>query len=189
MAQNRWLLTGKKAVVTGGSKGIGKATVKELIDLGAEVLAVARKQENLELLQQEHPERLHVLSADVSNAEGRSKVAAYVQQEWGLLDVLVNNAGTNIRKPTADYSTEEYNFIMQTNLQSAFELNRLLYPLLKESEQGNIVHITSVAGLVHVRTGSIYGMTKAALTQLTRNLAAEWAKDRIRVNEIGRAHV
>ncbi|ARS34948.1 SDR family oxidoreductase [Pontibacter actiniarum] len=184
MAQNRWLLTGKKAVVTGGSKGIGKATVKELIDLGAEVLAVARKQENLELLQQEHPERLHVLSADVSNAEGRSKVAAYVQQEWGLLDVLVNNAGTNIRKPTADYSTEEYNFIMQTNLQSAFELNRLLYPLLKESEQGNIVHITSVAGLVHVRTGSIYGMTKAALTQLTRNLAAEWAKDRIRVNAV-----
>lgn len=184
MAQNRWQLSGKKAVVTGGSKGIGEATVKEFLALGAEVLAVARKQEDLDALKQQHPERLHVLSADVSQPEGRAAVAEWVQQEWGVLDALINNAGTNIRKPTADYTPEEYSFIMQTNLQSAFELNRLLYPLLQKSEQGNIIHVTSVAGLVHVRTGSIYGMTKAALTQLTRNLAAEWAKDNIRVNAV-----
>ncbi|MCX2739384.1 SDR family oxidoreductase [Pontibacter anaerobius] len=184
MAQNRWQLTGKRAVVTGGSKGIGEATVEELLGLGAEVLAIARKQEDLDKLKAKHPERLHTLSADVSQAEGRTAVASWVQQEWGLLDILVNNAGTNIRKPTEAYTSEEYSFIMQTNLQSAFELNRLLYPMLQKSEQGNIVHVTSVAGLVHVRTGSIYGMTKAALTQLTRNLAVEWAKDGIRVNAV-----
>lgn len=184
MVQNRWQLTGRKAVVTGGSKGIGEAIVKEFIDLGAEVLAVARKQEDLNKLLDKYPEHLHVLAADVSKTEDRARVAAWVEQEWGLLDVLVNNAGTNIRKPTAEYNSEEYDFIMHTNLRSAFELNRLLYPMLKKSEQGNIVHITSVAGLVHVRTGSIYGMTKAALTQLTRNLAAEWAKDGIRVNAV-----
>lgn len=184
MTNNRWLLSGKRAVVTGGSKGIGAAIVKEFIDLGAEVLAVARKQDDLQQLAAQYPERLHTLSADVSKAEDRTVLADWVQQEWGMLDILINNAGTNIRKPTADYSNEEYEFVMQTNLQSAFELNRLLYPLLQQSQQGNIVHVTSVAGLVHVRTGSIYGMTKAALTQLTRNLAVEWAKDGIRVNAV-----
>lgn len=184
MADSRWGLHGKKAVVTGGSKGIGEATVKELLALGAEVLAVARKQEALDSLEEQFPQGLYTLAADVSEPAGREAVAAWVQQEWGKLDILVNNAGTNIRKPTAEYTSEEYDFIMQTNLRSAFELNRLLYPLLQQSEQGNIVHVTSVAGLVHVRTGSIYGMTKAALTQLTRNLAAEWAKDRIRVNAV-----
>ncbi|PTX20257.1 Tropinone reductase 1 [Pontibacter mucosus] len=184
MADSRWGLHGKKAVVTGGSKGIGEATVKELLALGAEVLAVARKQEALDSMQEQFPQGLYTLAADVSEPAGLEAVAAWVQQEWGKLDILVNNAGTNIRKPTADYTSEEYDFIMQTNLRSAFELNRLLYPLLQQSEQGNIVHITSVAGLVHVRTGSIYGMTKAALTQLTRNLAAEWAKDGIRVNAV-----
>ena len=184
MADSRWGLHGKKAVVTGGSKGIGEATVKELLALGAEVLAVARKQEALDSLEEQFPQGLYTLAADVSEPAGREAVAAWVQQEWGKLDILVNNAGTNIRKPTAEYTSEEYDFIMQTNLRSAFELNRLLYPLLQQSEQGNIVHVTSVAGLVHVRTGSIYGITKAALTQLTRNLAAEWAKDGIRVNAV-----
>ncbi|WP_068839663.1 SDR family oxidoreductase [Pontibacter akesuensis] len=184
MTNNRWMLTGKKAVVTGGSKGIGAAIVKEFIDLGAEVLAVARKQEDLQQLAAQYPERLQTLSADVSKAEGRTALADWVKQEWGPLDILINNAGTNIRKPTAEYASDEYDFIMQTNLRSAFELNRLLYPLLQQAEQANIVHVTSVAGLVHVRTGSIYGMTKAALTQLTRNLAVEWAKDGIRVNAV-----
>lgn len=184
MADSRWGLHGKKAVVTGGSKGIGEATVKELLALGAEVLAVARKQEALDSIKEQFPQGLYTLAADVSEPAGREAVTAWVQQEWGKLDILVNNAGTNIRKPTAEYTSEEYDFIMQTNLRSAFELNRLLYPLLQQSEQGNIVHVTSVAGLVHVRTGSIYGMTKAALTQLTRNLAAEWAKEGIRVNAV-----
>ncbi|GAB3202064.1 Tropinone reductase 1 [Pontibacter aydingkolensis] len=184
MAQNRWLLTGKKAVVTGGSKGIGEAIVAEFIALGAEVLAVARKPEDLDKLHQQHPERLSTLIADVSTTEGRSKVLEAVQELWTDLDILVNNVGTNIRKPTADYTSEEYDFVMNTNLRSAFDLNRLLYPELKKCGQGNIIHVTSVAGLTHVRTGSIYGMTKAALTQLTKNLAAEWALDGIRVNAV-----
>lgn len=184
MTQNRWLLTGKKAIVTGGSKGIGAAIVDDFLSLGAEVLAVARKEEDLQRLKEQYPERLFTLSADVSTAEGRRALADKVQEQWGVLDILVNNAGTNIRKPTADYTPEEYDFVMNTNLRSAFDLNRELYPLLQKSGQGNIIHVSSVAGLVHVRTGSIYGMTKAAMNQLTRNLAAEWAKDGIRVNAV-----
>ena len=181
---SRWTLTGKKAVVTGGSKGIGAAIVEEFLALGAEVLAVARKEADLHLLLETFPEGLSVLVADVSEATERNELVKHVQQEWGTLDILVNNAGTNIRKPTTDYTAAEYEFIMNTNLVSAFELSRLFYPLLKEAEQGNIVQISSVAGLTHVRTGAVYGMTKAALLQLTRNLAAEWAPDGIRVNAI-----
>lgn len=184
MAQNRWQLKDRKAVVTGGSKGIGAAIVDDFIALGADVLAVARKGEDLQQLRKRYPERLHILAADVREAEGRQALTTKVQELWGRLDILVNNVGTNIRKPTADYSADEYDFVMDTNLRSAFELNRLLYPLLRQSVQGNIIHVSSVAGLTHVRTGSIYGMTKAALNQLTRNMAAEWAKDGIRVNAV-----
>ncbi|WP_161887717.1 SDR family oxidoreductase [Pontibacter russatus] len=184
MAQNRWQLTDKKAVVTGGSKGIGAAIVDDFIALGAEVLAVGRNIEDLQRLHERYPERLHILAADMSTTDGRQALTAKVQELWGRLDILVNNVGTNIRKPTADYSAEEYDFVMDTNLRSAFDLNRLLYPLLRQSGQGNIIHVSSVAGLTHVRTGSIYGMTKAALNQLTRNLAAEWAEDSIRVNAV-----
>ena len=71
-----------------------------------------------------------------------------------------------------------------TNIRSAFELSRLLYPLLKKSEQANIVYISSVAGQIHLKTGAIYAMTKAAINQLTKNLAVEWAEDKIRVNAV-----
>lgn len=184
MNNNRWSLSGRRAVVTGGSKGIGEATVTELLSLGAEVLAVARNQQDLEKLRQNTAGNLHILAADVSTTEGRQQLYNWVAENWENLDILVNNVGTNIRKPTSEYTPEEYDFIMSTNLRSAFELNRLLYPLLAKSQQGNIIHVTSVAGLTHVRTGSIYGMTKAALTQLTRNLAAEWAAEGIRVNAV-----
>ncbi len=184
MENKRWTLTGKRAIVTGGSKGIGEAVVKELLGMGAEVLAVARKQADLDALTVQFPANLQVLAADISNESGREALRLWVNNNWGNLDILVNNVGTNIRKPTADYTMEEFNFIVDTNLVSAYELNRLFYPMLKASEQGNIIHVTSVAGLVHVRTGSVYGLTKAALTQLTRNLAVEWAHDGIRVNAV-----
>lgn len=184
MTQDRWSLTGKKAVVTGGSKGIGAAIVADFISLGAEVLAVARKEEDLKRLKEQHPDRLYTVSADISTSEGRQELTDKVHAQWGAFDILINNVGTNIRKPTAEYTTEEYDFVMDTNLRSAFDLNRRFYPLLQKSGQGNIIHVSSVAGLVHVRTGSIYGMTKAAMNQLTRNLAAEWAKDGIRVNAV-----
>jgi len=82
-----------------------------------------------------------------------------------------------------EYEDGEYDRIMDTNLRPAFELSRRLHPLLKQAA-GCIVNIASVAGLTHVRTGSVYGMSKAALVQLTRNLACEWAVDGVRVNAV-----
>jgi Tropinone reductase 1 len=97
---------------------------------------------------------------------------------------LVNNVGTNIRKPTTEYSAAEFQHLLATNLESAFGLCQGAYPLLKAAGNASIVNISSVAGLTHVRTGAIYGMTKAALNQLSRNLAVEWAGAGIRVNTV-----
>jgi Tropinone reductase 1 len=107
-----------------------------------------------------------------------------VNDKFGKLDILVNNVGVNIRKKTIEYSAEEYQKILNTNLTSAFELSRLAHPMLKNSADPSIVNISSVAGQIHLRTGSIYGMTKSAMIQLTKNLAGEWGKDKIRVNAV-----
>jgi Tropinone reductase 1 len=110
------------------------------------------------------------------------------------LDILVNNVGTNVRKATTSYSQGEYRRILETNLISSFELCRAAHPLLctaarraraaAPAASSAIVNVVSVAGLTHLRTGAPYGMTKAALVQLTRNLACEWAADQIRVNAV-----
>lgn len=182
---NRWKLTNKKALVTGGTKGIGKAIVKEFVAFGAEVIVVSRNKADFDILQDElNTDKIDFFEADISKKEDILKLLDKLKEKWDSVDILVNNVGTNIRKKTIEYSDDEYDHIINTNLRSAFDLSKLIYPLLKKSEQGNIINISSVAGQKHLRTGSIYGMTKAALIQLTKNLAAEWAEDNIRVNAV-----
>ncbi len=111
-------------------------------------------------------------------------LVSFIEKEWGQLDILVNNVGTNIRKKLADYSIEDYEVIMQVNLTSAFHLCRSLYPLLKKSVQGNIVNIASISGIIDDASGAPYGMSKAAMIQMSKHLAVELAQDGIRVNAI-----
>jgi len=171
MKNKRWSLEGKRALVTGGTRGIGAAIVEELRQWGTDVRIVAR-----------HLEGQEGIEADVGKKEDLDRIVDYIKKEWPALDILVNNVGTNVRKKTPEFTDEEYDRIMNTNLRAAFELCKRCYPLLKKSGEACIVNISSTAGETHIRTGSIYGMTKAALIQLTRNLACEWAMDNIRVN-------
>jgi len=179
-SNNRWDLSGKVALVTGGTRGIGEAIVNELLVHRAEVIACARNVAD-------HPPetgKYHFIKSDISTAKGLEHVTGYIIKEYDKLDILVNNVGTNIRKPTVDYTDDELDFLLETNLKPAFRLSKELYPLLKSSGSSSIINISSVAGLTHVRTGSVYGVTKGAINQLTRNLAAEWAPDNIRVNAV-----
>lgn len=181
-----WNLQGKKALITGGTKGIGEACALLMAEAGAEVMVVARDEAGIEKMTSEVHEKGFSMvgkAFDLAEPEAALKIIAHVQQTWGTLDILVNNAGMNIRKPTVDYAPGEYDRIMQVNLRSVFELCQAAHPLLKASG-GCIVNMSSVSALTHISSGSIYGMSKAALTQLTRNLAVEWAKDGIRVNAI-----
>lgn len=186
---SRWRLDGRTALVTGASKGIGLACARELALLGADLLLVARDEAHLELvgaeLREEFPgSDIDTFAGDMAQREQRLELFDWIADNRRSLSLLVNNVGTNIRKPTLDYSEDEYRFLIETNVVSAFELCRLAHAQLAEHGAAAIVNVGSVSGLTHVRTGSPYGMTKAALHQLTRNLACEWAGDGIRVNAV-----
>lgn len=183
---DRWTLKGKKALITGATKGIGLAVAEEFLALGAEVMIVARSAADIEqrlTIWQQQGLPVYGVAADISTPENRQTLSDRID-EMGGLDVLVNNVGTNIRKSALDYTIDEYEYILQTNLSSVFEVCRLSHVWLKQGENSSIVNIGSVAGLTAVRTGAPYGMTKAAMVQLTRNLAVEWAADGIRVNTV-----
>ena len=185
----RWRLDGQTALITGASAGIGLAIARELLGFGADLLMVARDEDMLEQvrneLAEEFPEReLHGLSADVADDEDRRAILDWVEDHADGLDLLINNAGGNISRAAIDYTEAEWRNIFETNVFSAFELSRYAHPLLTRHASSAIVNVGSVSGLTHVRSGAPYGMTKAALHQMTRNLAAEWAEDGIRVNAV-----
>lgn len=184
---SRWTLSGKKALITGATKGIGRAIAEEFMSLGADVIIVARKTDEIDQLLQTWKAVGYTaegITADVSRAEDRKKIFDALKINWQQFDILVNNVGTNIRKKALEYSSEEYDSIFQTNMRSAFDLCILSHPFLKKSGSGSIVNISSVGGSTALKTGAVYAMTKAALIQVSKNLAVEWAPDHIRVNSI-----
>ena len=182
-----WSLEGRTALVTGGSRGIGAATAAALLERGAKVLIVARGADAVRAAvsgwcQAGHD--AHGLPADVTSSTDRDRIFHKVRELWDRLDILVNNVGINIRRKMVEYSREEYEAILGTNTDSSFRMCSNAWPLLKKSDAGSVVNILSVAGLTHLRTGAPYAMSKAALVQMTRNLAVEWAEDGIRVNAV-----
>ncbi|MFN9325256.1 MAG: SDR family oxidoreductase [Flavobacteriales bacterium] len=169
-----WDLNGKRALVTGGTRGIGAATVEELRSLGADVLLVSRST----------PSGPDAIRADVTAATDREHIRHAVAERWGALDLLVNNAGMNIRKPWTSLEAAEQALVIGTNLLGPAELLRVLHPLLKKGSHPAVVNVASVAAYVDVGSGAAYAISKAALLQLTRSLAVEWAGDGIRVNAV-----
>ena len=191
----RWSLAGRRALVTGGTRGIGRAVAEEFLALGAEVFIVARDGAEVarvvaEWCAQGH--KAHGIRADMTAVDDRRATLEAVGEAFGGgLDALVNNAGGNIRRKALDYTPEEVELLLTRNFTSAFELSRLLHPLLKQAAAASgrgggsaVVNIGSVAGLAAIRTGVPYGASKAAISQMTRGLAGEWAADGIRVNAV-----
>jgi Tropinone reductase 1 len=181
----KWSLQGRNYVVTGGAKGIGLATVKQLLAHGAKTVFFCSRGFCLELveqLQKEHDGQLIVhVACDVSCTQGRASLVSAVKEHVMMLHGLVNNVGTNIRKSMVEQTEEEYHIMMQTNLDSAYFLSKLFLDLF-DPLGAAIVNVSSAAGVQSSGTGIVYGMSKAALNQLTRALACEWAN--IRVNAV-----
>jgi Tropinone reductase 1 len=183
----RWRLDGQTALISGASKGIGRACALEFAALGANLVLVGRDEDALDVIASEiadaHSQiRIDTISADLSDGEGRAAVFDGLSDLNCELHILVNNVGNNIRRSALEYSDQELGFIFHTNVASAFEMSRMSYALLKQHGSASIINIASVSGLTHVRTGAAYGMSKAAIVQMTKNLACEWAPDGIRVN-------
>jgi Tropinone reductase 1 len=186
---SRWRLDGQVALITGASKGIGLACARELAALGAELLLVARDEDHLESVRAELAEEFAerdvlAFAADLTDAEQRLELFDWVRDLHMPLSLLVNNAGGNVKKAALDYALDEVRELVELNVLAAFEISRLAHPHLAAHGNAAIVNVASVSGITHVRTGAPYGMTKAALAQLTRNLACEWAGDGIRVNAV-----
>jgi Tropinone reductase 1 len=183
---DRWRLDGARAVVTGGTRGIGLATVLELLELGASVVTAGRELDDLDarLIAARDAGRVHLLATDLATPEGRTALVDAIPPTWDAIEILVNNVGTNVRKPSLAVTEDDYRRVLDTNVTCAWDLSRALQPRLAASGRGAIVNVGSVAGQVSVGTGAVYAMTKAAIEHLTRYLAVEWARDGIRVNAL-----
>lgn len=185
--KNRWSLKNKKALITGATRGIGKAIAEEFSGLEAEVFIISRNQketDDLVRLLADKGCKIYGMKCDVTNKKDIENLYEKIYNQWGKLDVLVNNAGTNTRKKTLENTEDDFDKLMDLNLKSVFELSRMFHPLLIKSGDASIVNISSVAGMISVGTGSPYAISKAALIHFTKYLAVEWAKDSIRVNAV-----
>jgi NAD(P)-dependent dehydrogenase (short-subunit alcohol dehydrogenase family) len=176
------------ALVTGASYGVGAATALALARLGYRVAISATRAENL----RETVAKLEAqgarpvpLALDLRSQASIEAAVAQVVSVFGRIDVLVNNAGTNLRKHAADVTWAEWDAVMAANLGGAFFLSQqLARQLIAQARPGAIVNVASTHGLVGAAERSVYGISKGALIQMTRMLAIEWADHGIRVNAV-----
>jgi NAD(P)-dependent dehydrogenase (short-subunit alcohol dehydrogenase family) len=186
MADHPFDLTGKVALVTGGSKGLGKSMARALAEAGADVVISSRHENELrsalEDILRGTGRRGHFVVADMSRRDESSRLARASLERMGRVDILVNNAGTN--KPQAiDVITDDaWDEVLEINLSSVMALTRALAPQMKERRWGRIIHISSVMGLISKEKRNIYSATKSALIGLARASALDLGPFGITVN-------
>jgi Tropinone reductase 1 len=183
MTQSAWQLRGRNALVTGATRGIGRAIAHELLELGAHVALVARSQAEVDAAVRELGDRASGVAGDVTSASDRARIVGHVR-ERGPLHVLVHNAGSNVRARLVDYDDATIERMIALNLTAPVLLSRDLHPMLRDARGASVIHVGSIAGLVALPTGVAYASAKAGIAQVARTLALEWARDGIRVNTV-----
>lgn len=180
-------LNGKVALVTGGNGGIGLGMALGLAKAGALVVVAARNAEKsaaaVEALRAAGSDSF-ALAADVTDEASVTALFGAVAERCGRLDILINNAGTTVRKPVDQLTLAEWNSVMDTNLTSAFLCCRAAYPLMQRAGGGKIVNIGSMASIFGMPYAPAYGASKGGIVQLTKAMAASWAKEGIQVNAV-----
>ncbi len=180
-------LSGRVALITGGNGGIGLAMAEALAAFGAEVAIVGRDPAKMESA----VERLQAmgraplpLTLDLAEREAPARAVAAVVERFGRLDILVANAGTNLRKPPQDYTDEEFAAVLELNLVSVHRLCAAAYPALKAAGAGRILVVGSIMSHLAAPFNAPYCASKGGVVQLARAYATAWAADGIRVNAI-----
>ena len=180
-------LEGKVALVTGGSRGIGRAIALAFAENGADVVVSSRKLPDLEVVAEEiraTGRKGTAIASHIAKLEESTNLVEQVKAEFGRIDILVNNAGTNpYMGPLIDAEEWAWDVTMNVNLKGPFMLGQLVARVMREQGGGNIINIASGAGITPSML-HIYSVTKAGLIMLTRVMAMEWAKHNIRVNAI-----
>ena len=179
-------LTGKVALVTGGSKGLGKAMARGLVEAGAEVVISSRHENELQAALKEildgSNRKGHYIVADMTKREDVKRLAKQALERAGRIDILVNNAGSNIPQAIDQIRDEDWDRIMELNLNSIMVLTRALVPQMKERRWGRIVHISSIMGFVSKEGRNAYSVTKSALVGFARASALDLGEFGITVN-------
>jgi len=180
-------LVGKVAVITGASKGLGKAMALSLAGAGAKLALVSRNKEQLDAVAGEARKlgtEADTFLADVTEEAQVQRLERDVIAKFGKVQILINNAGINIRKPVTDFTLGEWRAVLDTNLTGAFLLCRAFVPHLKGQGYGRILNLTSIMSHVALGGRSAYCASKAGLLGFTRSLALELASEKITVNGI-----
>ena len=185
MAPKLFDLTDRKAIVTGGGRGLGRAIAVGLAQFGADVAIVSRTRAELEetARQIEKTGRKSLIyPADVSKKSDVEKIVADVVAQWGRVDILVNNAGVDAASPALDYKEEDWDFVLDVNLKGYFLFAQAAARMMREHGGGVIVNNSSICGDVAIKNIVAYNASKGGVNMLTRSLALEWAPYHIRVN-------
>ena len=180
-------LTGRVAIVTGGNGGIGLGMAQGLAKAGASLAIVGRnsvKNDEAQLSLKKLGAKVLVLEKDITDLTAPAEIIAATQNEFGRIDILINNAGSSIRKRPEDLTSEDFRWVLETNLTSAFLCSQSVYPLLKKTGGGKIINIGSMYSLFGAPAVTAYAVSKGGLVQMTKSLATAWAQDRIQVNAI-----
>lgn len=176
------------AIVTGASYGVGAATALALAEAGYDLVLTATKLDNLAATRASLSgirTRVLPLALDVCQADSIDAAVATTIAEFGHIDVLINNAGTNLRKYAVDVTPQEWDYVMDTSIKGAFFLTQQVgRHMIAAGTPGAVVNVTSSHAFIGAKERSTYGIAKAALVQMTRMLAVEWAEHRIRVNAV-----
>lgn len=180
-------LTGRVVVVTGGNGGIGLGMARGLAAAGATVVLAARDPGKLAIAAAELTAaggRAHVATVDITDEASVQRMVETTVESCGRLDVLVANAGTNLRKPPQDFTLAEFQALVDVNLTGTFLCARAVYPVMKRAGGGKIITVASMAALFGVPFAAPYSAAKGGVVQLTRSLASAWAPDNIQANAI-----
>jgi NAD(P)-dependent dehydrogenase (short-subunit alcohol dehydrogenase family) len=188
-------LDGRTAIVTGANRGLGRAFAEALADHGADVVVVGRREDANHQAADEIAERsgrrTTVVTADVTKAEGVARIADETMAAHGRIDILINNAGICYHRPALEVPDEELDEVFDVNVTGVWRMCRAVAPHMIAAGSGSIVNVGSISAIIVNRPQlqASYNASKAAVHQLTKSLAAEWAPHNIRVNAIAPGYV
>ena len=185
--QQRFALTGKRALITGATGGMGLEMARVLADAGADIAAVGRdavRLADVARLVEGLGRRCVPISADLATIEGPRAAAAAALAAFGTIDILVNNAGVTTLRAIVDCPVEEWDWVQAVNLRAPYLLAQALAPAMIAQRMGKIINISSQSGVVALPDHAAYGASKGGLNMLTRVMAVEWARHNIQANTI-----
>jgi NAD(P)-dependent dehydrogenase (short-subunit alcohol dehydrogenase family) len=186
MSSTLFDLSGRTALVTGGSKGLGKAMARALAEAGASVAISGRHEDELKSAAAEIAQELHAtivpLAADMTHRGEVKRLAERATAALGKVDILINNAGGNVPQPIDQITDEIWDYFVELNLSSCMALTRALVPQMKDRKWGRVIHISSIMGFTSIPERNVYSATKSALLGLARASALDLGQFGITVN-------